>query len=229
MSPELKKAGSKSKKATAQVGPAARPAVPRGSRKGTLAVDRRAAILDAALEEFSASGFAAARLEDVARRAGVAKGTIYLYFSDKEVLFQELIRAFLTPVIQSTGMAAMGRLPMREAAERLFRTFAAEIFNTRRKDVVRLVITEGQRFPKMAEFYFHEVVMPVMDTVRTLAQAAVARGELESDALARFPQLLGAPIIAAVMWDGLFSQWSKMEVDEFLDAYLDLLFPRGSS
>ena len=61
------------------------------------AAARRSAILDAALEEFSARGFADTRLDDVARRAGVAKGTIYLHFKDKEALFQELIRFQLNP------------------------------------------------------------------------------------------------------------------------------------
>ena len=72
-------------------------ASPRAARKG----ERRDAILAAALDEFSAQGFAAARLEDVAKRAGVAKGTIYLYFHDKEALFQELVRSLLTPVVGS--------------------------------------------------------------------------------------------------------------------------------
>src|SRR5260370_589997 len=62
---------------------------------------RRDAILAAALEEFSARGFAAARLEDVAQRAGVGKGTIYLHFRDKEALFQELITTMLVPFITS--------------------------------------------------------------------------------------------------------------------------------
>src|SRR4051812_32130414 len=61
--------------------------------------ERRDAILAAALEEFAASGFAATRLDDVARRAGVAKGTIYLHFADKDALFQELIRSQLSPVV----------------------------------------------------------------------------------------------------------------------------------
>ena len=61
--------------------------------------ERRDAILAAALEEFAARGFAAARLDDVARRAGVAKGTIYLYFRDKESLFQELVRTMLSPLV----------------------------------------------------------------------------------------------------------------------------------
>src|SRR5262245_43073553 len=68
-------------------------------RRAEVNTARREAILAAALDEFSASGFAAARLDDVARRAGVAKGTIYLYFRDKETLFQELVRSVITPLI----------------------------------------------------------------------------------------------------------------------------------
>ena len=77
--------------------------------------ERREAILAAALEEFSASGFAATRLDDVARRAGVAKGTIYLYFRDKESLFQELVRATLSPM--SARSKRLGR-PIARARRR---------------------------------------------------------------------------------------------------------------
>src|ERR1700731_3167491 len=63
------------------------------------AAERRAAIVEAALEEFIARGFTATRLDDVARRAGVAKGTIYLHFKDKETMFEELIRTALVPLI----------------------------------------------------------------------------------------------------------------------------------
>src|SRR6266705_2989190 len=79
-------------------------AVARGSGKAApsraeRAAERRAAIVEAALEEFIARGFTATRLDDVARRAGVAKGTIYLHFKDKESMFEELIRTALVPLI----------------------------------------------------------------------------------------------------------------------------------
>src|ERR1700756_3004283 len=76
-------------------------ALGRRRRNGQNVPDRREAILAAALDEFSARGFAAARLDDVARRAGVAKGTIYLYFRDKEALFQELVRVMLVPLVSA--------------------------------------------------------------------------------------------------------------------------------
>src|SRR5262245_66248599 len=99
--------------------------------------ERRAAILSAALEEFAARGFAATRLDDVARRADVAKGTIYLYFSDKESLFQELVRTMLSPLVGAIAGAPLRDLPIRAVVEMIFDVFVNEIYATRRKDVIR--------------------------------------------------------------------------------------------
>src|SRR5262245_424304 len=96
-------------------------------RKGAPAQDariarrekRRAAILAAALGEFAARGFADARLDDVARRAHIAKGTIYLYFRDKESLFQELVRSMLSPLVGTIEAAPLSEVPIRAAAERM--------------------------------------------------------------------------------------------------------------
>src|SRR5579872_4279760 len=77
---------------------APQPSKPSSSR-AERAADRRQAIIDAALDEFIARGFTATRLDDVAKRAGVAKGTIYLHFKDKESMFEELIRTALVPLI----------------------------------------------------------------------------------------------------------------------------------
>jgi AcrR family transcriptional regulator len=205
---------------------AAAPVRRRTSPRAEQAAMRREAILSAALEEFSARGFAAARLDDVARRAGVAKGTIYLHFRDKETLFQELVRAELLPVVQALEAAPVADLPLRVVAERLVTLFAREIFATHRKDVIRLVLTEGPRFPHIAEFYYREVVGRIMAVIRGLAQRAVDRGELPNDALVRFPQLLGAPGIVAIIWSGLFDRWAKIDVEAFMHAYLDLVFAR---
>src|SRR6516165_7568939 len=81
--------------------------------------ERRQTILEAALEEFSARGFAATRLDDVARRAGIAKGTIYLYFRDKESLFQELVRTMISPIIGVIAAVPATDLPVRALAEKL--------------------------------------------------------------------------------------------------------------
>src|SRR4051794_9224850 len=186
--------------------------------------DKHAAILAAALAEFAARGFAATRLDDVARRAGVAKGTIYLYFRDKESLFQELVRAMLGPLVGAIEAAPMADLSARAVAEAIADMFVREIFSTRRKDVIRLIIAEGPRFPKLAEFYYHEVIERVVVAVRALLTRAVARGELRNDALARFPQLLIAPALVAIVWNGLFDRFTPLDVRALMRAHIDLLF-----
>jgi AcrR family transcriptional regulator len=193
------------------------------------AAERRDAILAAALEEFAASGFAATRLEDVARRAGVAKGTIYLYFRDKESLFQELVRATLSPVIAGIETAQVRDVPARMIAEMIADIFVREIFGTRRKDVLRLIITEGARFPKIAEFYYHEVIERVVAALRAMLGRAVARGELPSDALVRFPQLLVSPALMALVWNGMFDRFAPLDIRELMRAHLEILFGDKSS
>jgi AcrR family transcriptional regulator len=198
-----------------------------GRQRGRPAQDsteRRKAILDAALEEFAARGFAGTRLDDVARRADVAKGTIYLYFHGKESLFQELVRAMLSPLVGAIQAAAMRELPIRALAELIVDTFVSEIYGTRRKDVIRLIITEGARFPGLAEFYYHEVIARVLPVVRARLRHAVDRGELANDALARFPQLLVAPALIAILWSGLFERFAPLDVRELMRAHLELLF-----
>ena len=195
----------------------------RGARAQKSA-ERRAAILSAALDEFTAQGFAAARLDDVARRAGVAKGTIYLHFRDKEALFQELIRSVLGPVVTSLEAAPFADLPLRAVAEQLMNRFVHEIYASPRKHVLRLVIAEGGRFPHIAEFYYREVLERVLTMVRRLAQRAFERGELADDSLVRFPQLMGAPAVVAIVWSALFERLAPLDVEAFLQAHLDLLF-----
>jgi AcrR family transcriptional regulator len=203
---------------------------PRTWRLGTRAkrsVARREAILAAALAEFSAQGFAAARLEDVARRAGVGKGTIYLHFRDKEALFQDLIRSVFSPLVGELQFIAAAEIPIRVAAERIVDLFVDELFSTPRKDVIRLIIAEGPRFPTIAEFHYREVLSKVIAAMRALLQQAVDRGELNTDTLVRFPQLLVAPGLLAIVWSGLFDRFEPLDVRALMRAQLDLLFPDG--
>src|SRR5262245_14324642 len=207
----------------------ARPGAARKDAGAVRREKRRAAILAAALEEFAARGFAATRLDDVARRARIAKGTIYLYFRDKESLFQELVRAMLSPLVGTIEAAALRDLPIRAVVETIVDLFVNEIYSTRRKDVIRLVIAEGARFPKLAEFYYREIIARVLPVIRARLALAVERGELPHDALARFPQLLVAPALVAIVWNRLFGRFAPLEVRELMRAHLDLLFGERST
>jgi AcrR family transcriptional regulator len=191
--------------------------------------ERRQAILDAALEEFSACGFAAARLDDVAAKARIAKGTIYLYFRDKEALFQDLIRSEMSPVVSTLEHALALDLPVRAVAEQAVEVFVREVYGTRRKDIIRLVLSEGPRFPKLADFYYREVLSKILVAVRALLRRAKERGELRSDAVIAFPQLIGAPGIVAILWGAVFDRHDPLDVRALMRAHLDLLFGEGKA
>ncbi len=198
----------------------------RAATRKARSVSKREAILAAALEEFSGRGFEATRLDDVAKHAGVAKGTIYLYFRDKEALFQELIRTMLTPVIGSIEALGEADVPMSVLAPQLVELFVREVFETRRKDVVRLMIAEGRRFPKLAEFYYREVLARIIAAMRKLLRRAVERGEVPA-ALAEFPQIIAAPGLVAIIWSGLFERFEPLDVRAMMQAHVALLFAPG--
>jgi AcrR family transcriptional regulator len=201
-------------------------AVAKPDKGGRLAkaAARRDAILDAALDEFSASGFAAARLDDVAKRAGIAKGTIYLYFKDKESLFQELVLAKMSPIVGGIESVFATDLPLRVIADNVIALLLREVFSTQRQQVVRLIISEGPRFPAIAEFYYHEVLSRLLAAMRGLLRRALARGELADDTLIRFPQLLGAPVVVGIVWSGLFDRFEPLDVPAMMRAHFDRLF-----
>ncbi|MGE0062375.1 MAG: TetR/AcrR family transcriptional regulator [Xanthobacteraceae bacterium] len=189
---------------------------------------KRETILAAALEEFSARGFADTRLDDVARRAGVAKGTIYLYFRDKQDLFQELVRGMLTPVVGNIAAMGAADVPIHVLGEQIAEMFAREVYNTHRRDVIRLMIAEGPRFPELAEFYYREVLSQVMTAMRALLERAAARGEVSGD-LARFPQIVASAGVVAIVWNGLFERFAPLDVEAMMKAHMNLLFPKKPS
>ncbi|WP_371818050.1 TetR/AcrR family transcriptional regulator [Bradyrhizobium sp. CCBAU 53421] len=186
--------------------------------------ERRAAIINAAMDEFIARGFAATRLDDVAKRAGVAKGTLYLYFKDKESMFEELIRTALVPLI--SRMTALPTItgPVRDAVEGFAETFMREVVATRRGDIIRLIVSEGPRFPAIADFYFREVVSKGLTGMRALVQLAITRGEIKQRELGDFPQLVVAPAIVAVIWQSLFARHAPLDGLAMFRVHLDLIF-----
>ncbi len=201
-------------------------AIAAGASRKTRSAERRDAILSAALDEFSSRGFEAARLDDVARRAGVAKGTIYLYFRDKESLFQELVRAMLTPLVGTIEALGQADAPLSALADQIVELFVREVYETRRRDVIRLMISEGRRFPKLAEFYYQEVLSRIISAVRTLLRRAAARGEVP-EALAEFPQIIAAPGLVAIIWSGLFERFEPLDVRKMMKTHVELLFTPG--
>ena len=194
------------------------------SNRAERAAERRAAIVEAALDEFIARGFTATRLDDVAKRAGVAKGTIYLHFKDKESMFEELISTAIVPLIGRLVPPPSMNGSVRDALEGFAKAFIQEVATTRRGDIVRLIVAEGPRFPAIADFYYREVISRGLAGMRAMIELAIARGEIKQPELVRFPQIVVAPAIVAVIWKSLFERHSPLDAIEMLRVHLDLIF-----
>lgn len=201
-----------------------------GARAGRAerAADRRLAIIEAAFETFIEQGYAATRLDDVAKRAGVAKGTIYLHFKDKQALFEELVRGAIVPLASKLAAPPPATGSIRAVIENFAGNFVREVTTTRRGEIVRLVIAEGPRFPAIADFYYREVVSRGMAGMRALIELAIAKGEIRVSGLKDFPQIVVAPAMVAVIWQGLFGRFAPLDAAAMLRVHLDLIFGEGS-
>ncbi|MCB1476418.1 MAG: TetR/AcrR family transcriptional regulator [Rhodobiaceae bacterium] len=185
---------------------------------------RRHQILSAALAVFSEQGFAAARLDDIAARAGVAKGTLYLYFESKEMLFEELLREAATPMYgRLARIAADPRISGRDAIKRLLDAFRREIVETDARHLVRLLLSEGPRFPALTAFYYREILSRAVPLLRQILERAHERGEIRSRKLLEVPQLVMAPALAALMWEDMFGRFEQLDVETLFNTHADLL------
>jgi AcrR family transcriptional regulator len=165
------------------------------------AEDRPREICAAALDVFAEKGFAAAKLDEIARRAGVSKGTLYLYFTDKEQLFRAVVRDTVAPNVENlrAGLIQTG-LPFADLV-RLFLTNFVEMTNRVPVGAVaKMVISESRNFPELAKVWHDEVVQRGIGTLTALIEMAQARGEVRSgDARLHAFTLMG-PMLMGVIY-----------------------------
>lgn len=164
-------------------------------------------LLAAALEVFGEQGYVRARLEDVARRAGVSKGTIYLYFDNKEALFKALVRSRVSDaLVQARHRLALHQGPWREALVTTIRAMW-RVMNTDRMCVIgRLVQSELEHVPEIGRFYFDEVIAPGRQLLRDVLDRGIAAGEFEAHAAEIAPRAIPAMLLNLAATRRYFAQ-----------------------
>ncbi len=183
----------------------------------------RELILRSALATFLERGFEGTRMVDVATRAGLAKGTLYLHFADKEALFEFVLQEMLSAPLARLRTEAVGAdESVRARLNRLFLPMLQDFEASGRASVLRLIIAEGARFPALAEIHRRLVIDPMMKAVAAVLEGATDRKRIEP--LLRCPQLLGAPVIMASVWNELWSRNEKIDPKEMMMGFLDLVF-----
>jgi len=182
-------------------------------------------ILTAALEVFADRGFAATKLEDVARRAGVTKGTIYLYFENKEALFKALIRQTIVPVIaMGEALAKSFTGSARDLFERLVREYWRLVGETSLVGIPKLMMAEANNFPELARFYYEEVVTRGHRLMAGVLERGIKAGEFRRVNVAVATKLAMAPVMHAVIARKAFSACMPegFDVASYLDTHIDL-------
>ena len=183
---------------------------------------RQEAILAAAFEVFAAHGYEATRIDAVARQAGIAKGTIYLYFRDKEQLFRAMVRSLVQKKFDAVAGSFQGTAEQL-VHELLSRMYNQVVRNEKVRSIVRLLIAEGGRFPQLAEIYHREIIAPGMKAIRQVLMRGIASGEFRETAAVEFPQLLAAPGVLAIVWRLLHGERHRIELDAYSKAHLDFI------
>ena len=199
--------------------------------------ERPDAILDAAQTVFGEVGFARAKIDDVARAAGVSKGTVYLYFDSKETLFREMVRAKVVANLEEAE--EMVRTYQGSSRDLLVTFITAGLYRKMRDAgmarISRVVQAELGNFPELARFYFEEVILRARHLVQRVLERGIASGEFRPEALAFGPRGLTALLVQTANIQCFFHQFDPEAIDDaaavdgVVDLYLNgVLAPSGN-
>ncbi len=188
--------------------------------------ERPGEIINAALALFVDKGYAATRLDEVAKRAGVSKGTVYLYFENKLSLFKAVIRQIVIPEIEKAEISIRDYSgTATELLKNMVHGWWQSVGESPLHGIPKLILAEAGNFPDVARFYHDEVVMRGRKMIGGIYQLGVERGEfrqLDADYVAR---LVISPLVYATIWKTSMAEFDPRPVDmrKFLDYHIDIL------
>jgi len=182
-------------------------------------------IVAAALEVFVERGFEATKLADVARKAGVTKGTVYLYFESKEALFKAVVRETIVPVIaQGEALARSFTGSARALVERLVREYWRLVGETALAGIPKLMMAEAATFPELTRFYYEEVVTRGHRLMAGVIERGIKNGEFRPVNVMVAAKLAMSPLMHAVVARLAFASCMPegFNVRAYLDTHIDL-------
>jgi AcrR family transcriptional regulator len=187
--------------------------------------ERPQEILEAAFTEFSRNGYATTTLDRIAERAGVTKGTIYVYFANKEHLFISMVQEFTKAAHETVQRMYENHEGSTADLLRAQFSFIYQhiVEDKRRREVVRMLIAEAPRFPELADRYHEEILRPCLDMLRQAIQRGVDRGEIRKSRIVDSPQVVIAPIALVDLWMMMFEERQPLDLKAYFDAHLDLV------
>lgn len=184
-------------------------------------------LLAAALDLFVERGYAATRLDDVAARAGVSKGTLYLYFTNKEDLFKAVIREHLVPVLgESEQTIDQFEGPSTELLREIVMQWWARVGDTQLSGLMKLMIAESSNFPEVAQFYHDEIIMRGNALIERALERGMRRGEFRQLSSPEVTHVVIAPVLMLMLWKHSFEACGPPPTSpiSYLTTFIDLLF-----
>jgi len=186
-------------------------------------MSREKSIAEAAFALFAERGYADVRMEDVAARAGVAKGTLYLYFDSKQALLRGAIQHAMAPISDMLATLAAQAPPLdRTALHEVYGRLAALVEDGTMGTVLRLVLSESGRFPEVADTFFDTIIGPNSQRIRAYLEHQIESGAFRDLPARAFPRLFIAPTLMAALWKTTFERIEPLDTAAFLDAFADL-------
>lgn len=182
-------------------------------------------LLAAALGQFVERGYAATRLEDVARRAGVSKGTLYLYFANKEELFKAVVREHIVHAIGAAEETVAGfDGHSGELLRAILMRWWDQIGDTQLAGITRLMMAEANNFPELAQFYNDEVIVRGNGLITSVLTRGIARGEFRPHDPRVMTAVLTAPVLMLMMWTHSFLPCDMPGLDPqaYMRAFIDM-------
>lgn len=171
-------------------------------------------IVAAALAVFAEKGFAGARIDEIARRAGVSKGTVYLYFETKDDLFRAVVHDAIIPNIDEIGATALAAdLPFPDVLRTLLPRFAELVTTRPIGAVVKMVVGESRNFPELARVWHDEVIAKGIDLISALIRRGQARGEIRPGDPRTYAFSIMGPILIGVLWRETFTPIGGAAID----------------
>lgn len=187
---------------------------------------RPAEIAAAALDVFAEKGFTATRLEDIAARAGVSKGTVYLYFENKEALFKAAVEAVMTPAIEAAeALAGDTRRPAADLLRDFILGWWQMVGNTPLGAVPKLLVAESGNFPEIARWFHDTFMSRALRAMTRIIEQGAAAGEFRPLPAQLAARIVFAPLFSLLIWRRAFADFMPdlPEPQDYLDQVIDLL------
>ena len=185
--------------------------------------DRPQEIADAAFKMFAEKGYAATRIDEVAKRAGVSKGLTYLYYKTKEDLFKAVVRNVVIRRVDSLiGNVESTTLSSEAFLRGPLLDFMKKVPGSPIAIVIRLLISEGPRHPDLVNYYYENVVARGLEAIRQFVARGVERGEFRREALDHQPHLFLAPMMLSMIWRLVFTD-KPLDTDQLMESQVELL------